>query len=113
LIDRDIIGRAGDFRMVRDFGPLNTLDWTSLDEGTHQIELTVQDRDRHEVATAVSVYRFTSRAFAHPGADRTSHPLVFLFSSTSCDGTRARVRFESADGVARYTPYNRACRAPA
>ena len=36
--------RGGAFRMIRDFGPVGTLDWTSLAEGVCDVELTVRDR---------------------------------------------------------------------
>ena len=97
--------RGGVFRMIRDFGPANTLDWTSLREGTSDFELTVRDRGRQEVVTMVLPYRFASRVAVEPVVSPTSHPLVFLFSSIGCQAGRARVRVEPAGGPAQYTPY--------
>ena len=94
----------GRLRMVRDFGPLGTLDWTSLEEGTAEIELTVRDRVSLETAITVSSFRFATRVAGPPVVNPTSHPLVFLFSSPGCDVGRASVRFESAGGLVQHTP---------
>ncbi len=96
---------GGGVRMIRDFGPIDTLDWTSLDEGVYELELTVRDRISLKVATAVSSLELVSRVAAVPAVGSTSHPLVFLFSSPPCEVGRARVRFESAGGPVQHTPY--------
>jgi arylsulfate sulfotransferase len=95
----------GEFRMIRDFGPSSTLEWTSLDEGVYEVESTVRDRVSLEVQTAVASIRFVSRIGPHAGVSATVHPLVFLFSSRECEAGRARVRFESAGRPAQFTPY--------
>jgi hypothetical protein len=98
--------RGGEFRMIRDFGPTNVLDWTSLTEGIFEIELTVRDRALRETVTEISAYRFLTRiTSAAPVVTATSQPLVFLFSSAGCDGDRARVWFASEGGPEQYTPF--------
>ncbi len=97
---------GGAFRVIRDYGPSNTLDWTSIDEGEYALEASVRDLASLEVAAALSPIQMESRVeggqtFVSP----TSHPLVFLYSTPGCDGGQARVRVEAADGSARYTPY--------
>lgn len=91
--------------MIRDLGPLATLDWTSLEEGVYELELTVRDRVSLELETVTSSFELVSRVGADPAVNPTSHPLVFLFSSPGCDAGRARARFESTEGLVQYTPY--------
>ncbi len=90
---------GGTLRVIRDFGPSATLEWTSLDQGFLEMELTVQDRVSSETATATLSYRFLTRVFFAPVVSPTSNPLVFLFSSAGCSEGRARVRVESAGRI--------------
>ncbi|HEV8117577.1 MAG TPA: aryl-sulfate sulfotransferase [Thermoanaerobaculia bacterium] len=97
---------GGSFRMIRDFGPLDTLDWTALDEGTWEIEVAVRARSGGEIATARSLYEIQSRVRdGRPAVSPTSHPLVFLFSDPGCDAGIARVEIRSAAGEIRTTPW--------
>ena len=96
---------GGGVRMIRDLGPLDTLDWTALEEGVYELEVTVRDRISLELQTTTSSFELVSRVGAQPTVSPTSHPLVFLFSSPGCEAGRARARFESAQGVVQYTPY--------
>jgi hypothetical protein len=97
---------GGGFRMIRDYGPSDTLDWTSIDEGVYEIEVSARDRGGLETATTASPFQLESRV---PGREAvispTSHPLVFLYSSPGCEVGRARVRFQSAQSPVQYTPY--------
>ncbi|MGE5278534.1 MAG: aryl-sulfate sulfotransferase [Acidobacteriota bacterium] len=95
---------GGGVRMIRDLGPISTLDWTSLEEGVYELELTVRDRISLELETVTSSFELVSRVGSAPAVSPTSHPLVFLFSSPGCDAGLARARFES-EGVVQYTPY--------
>jgi hypothetical protein len=97
---------GGSLLMIRDYGPSSALDWTAIDEGAYEIEVSVRDRSSQEVATTSSTFQLESRvrdgqAVANP----TSHPLVFLYSSPGCESGRARVQFQSATSPAQYTPY--------
>ena len=98
---------GGDFHMVRDFGPVKALNWTALDEGTYDLELTVRDLATQETGTVTSSFRLVGRVAAEAAASATDHPLVFLFSSPGCDGGRARVAFfpTAGAGPTQYTPY--------
>jgi hypothetical protein len=98
---------GGSFRMIRDYGPSSTLDWTSIEEGVYELELSVRDRGSMETAvTALSSFQLESSARGNQAAvNATSHPLVFLYSSPGCDSGRARVQFQSAGGFVQYTPY--------
>jgi arylsulfate sulfotransferase len=94
----------GAFRTIRDFGPITTLDWTSLDEGAYELEVAVRDRSSQEIATSVSDISVVRRVEGRPAVFATSQPLVYLFSSPGCEVGRARVRFESSGGVVGLTP---------
>ena len=94
----------GAFRMIRDFGPVATLDWTSIDEGTHELEVAVRDRSGQEIQTSVSTIDVVSRVVGRPAVFATEQPLVYLFSSPGCDAGRARARFESDSGDVQITP---------
>ncbi len=93
----------GAVRTIRDFGPVDTLDWTSLDEGRHELEVTARDRIGQEVETAMSSFQLASRVVGGALVSSTAQPLVFLFSSPGCGVGRARARFESAAGVVQFT----------
>lgn len=101
-----VIETDGSVRMIRDYGPLSTLDWTSLEEGVHVLEVSARDRNTNEAATAWSAFELGSRVQSGQAVvNPTSHPLVFLFSGPPCESGRARARFQSPDGLVQYTPY--------
>jgi arylsulfate sulfotransferase len=100
---------GGEFRTIRDYGPLSTLAWTSVDEGTYEVELSVRQPGGPEIGTAVSTVQLQSRVVGDlPAISPTSNPLVFLYSGPPCESGSARVQFQLAGGAVRYTP-NRAC----
>ena len=95
------------FRTVRDFGPLNRLDWTaSASEGFYEIEVTIQNRQTGETAATSSLYQFISAVnSSDPVVSPTSHPLVYLFSAPPCRaGNRMRVEFQADGGPVQSTP---------
>ena len=97
---------GGQFRMVRDYGPVNSLRWTSIDEGPWEIELSVLDRASGEVATTSEAIGLTSRVLdGQPVISPTTHPLVYLYSGPPCGPGNARVRFEADGAAPQYTPY--------
>ncbi|HKF44345.1 MAG TPA: aryl-sulfate sulfotransferase [Thermoanaerobaculia bacterium] len=99
---------GGAFRTIRDYGPLSTLDWTSLDEGDYEIELSVREPGADVIGIAVSALRMQSRATAGvPVVTPTSNPLVFLFSAPPCGSGTARVQFQAASGASQSTPDKR------
>src|SRR5262245_38538338 len=96
---------GGEFRTIRDYGPLSTLDWTALDEGDYEVELSVKQPGGPEIGTAVSALRMQSRALAGQlVVSPTSNPLVFLLSAPACESGSARVQFRLAGGTPRSTP---------
>ncbi len=98
---------SGDFRMVRDFGPLTSLDWTASDwDGNYELELSVRNLSTGESASAIAGFEMTSRVTdSTPVINPTSNPLVFLYSAPPCPASaQIRVRIETASGSI-WTPY--------
>src|SRR5207253_3034145 len=81
-------------------------------EGTYQMEVSVQDKNTGETASAAFTFELTSRLkdSSNPVISPTDHPLVFLYSAPSCPlGGGMRVHFQSEDGATQTTPFQ-ACR---
>jgi hypothetical protein len=96
---------GGDFRVIRDYSPLTTLAWTSIDEGSYEMEVSAKEPGGPEIETSVSTVQLQSRVLGDlPVISPTSHPLVFLYSGPSCEAGTARVQFQLAGGQAQYTP---------
>lgn len=93
-------------RVVKDFGPDNTFDWSPVDhEGSYGVEVTVKNRDTGETATAVAAYNVLPVATSQPVVTPTSHPLVFLYSAPPCpNGATMTVLFLSPDNRSQQTP---------
>ncbi len=101
------VRQAGqEFGTIRDFGPLNTLDWTASEqEGTYEVEVSVRDRNSGDVAQTSALYQFTSRVSDTPVLNPTTNPLVFLYSAPECpSGSSMRVQFQSPEGFLQTTP---------
>lgn len=95
------------FQMVRDYGPVSTLDWTASGlEGIYEVELAVRNRDTGETVVTSAQYQITSRMTgATPLINPTSNPLVFLYSAPPCPaGGQMSVEFVSPDGYVQSTP---------
>jgi arylsulfate sulfotransferase len=98
---------GGDFRIVRDFGPVDTLDWTASEqEGSYLIELSVRNRDTGESATASALFQMISRVTGgNPVITQTFHPLVFMYSAPPCPaGSWMSVNFQSPGTYIRTQP---------
>jgi arylsulfate sulfotransferase len=96
------------FKVIRDFGPDSTLDWTAADhEGFYEIEVTARALDSGETAEASAVFQWLSRVCGEsPVISPTSNSLVFLYSAPPCrNGQRMRVRFRGPDGAVQSTPF--------
>ena len=97
------------FSTIVDYGPNDSLDWTHMDlEGVYQVEVSVQDKNTGETATATANFELQSRLTdaTTPAISTTNHPLVFLYSAPGCaSGGRMRVQFTSPEGTAQFTPY--------
>lgn len=97
---------GGDFHVVRDYGPLNTLDWAPLREGSYEMEVSVRVGDTSEITAASSVFQISSRlAGDTPVVNPTGNPLLFLYSAPPCpSGYRMRVNYQASDGLVQQTP---------
>ncbi len=96
------------FHVVRDYGPVNSLDWTaSNSEGSYEVELSVRNLSTSEVEATSVIFQMTSLVTGNtPVISPTSHPLVSLYSAPPCPtGSRMRVQFQSASNSTLMTPY--------
>jgi hypothetical protein len=87
------------FRVVRDYGPATSLEWTASEhEGTYQIEVSVQNRDTGDLASAAVSFQMTSRVAGNqPVISPTANLLVFLYSAPPCpSGSMMQVKLVSA-----------------
>lgn len=105
------VRRSGeDYRIVRDYGPVNTLVWTASEsEGSYEVEVSARDRAGGRAAVASAVFEMTSRVAAgsDPVLSPTGHPLVFLYSAPPCPAgsSRMRVAVQATDGTIQFTLY--------
>ena len=94
-----------DYSIIRDYGPLNTLDWTiSEHEGKYGIEVSARDLDTG-ARIGPAAFQFIPRVTANaPAINPTANPLVFLYSAPSCPaGSSMRVQFQGPDGFLQST----------
>ncbi|MBZ5674593.1 MAG: aryl-sulfate sulfotransferase [Acidobacteriia bacterium] len=98
---------GGDYTVIRDYGPLASLDWTAADhEGLYEVEVSAKNRQTGELAATSSVYQMLSRVgSAGPVISPTSHPLVFLYSALCPGGSRMKVQFQAWEGAIQETPF--------
>jgi len=102
----------GAFRPVMDFGPKQSLNWTTIQkEGSYEMEVSAKNGDTGEVATTSTLFAFNSLVIGTKAVvTPTAHPLVYIYSASSCAaGSRMRVEFKSPDGVVQDTPWQ-ACK---
>lgn len=98
----------GAYQMVRDYGPLSSLNWTaSTREGGYELEVSARDLDTGDESTASLLFRFVSAVTSsQPVVSPTANPLVFLYSAPPChQGSRMRVQFQSLGGTVQNTPF--------
>lgn len=86
--------------IVRDYDLATTLPWTSLTEGTYNVQVEVLDTVSGLTAQAQMSVQFVSRVHSGgvPVVSRTSHPLVALYSAPVCSTGRVRVAFWPTSG---------------
>jgi len=98
-----------DFRVIRDYAPQNTLDWTAAEhEGAYELEAAAKNADTGETATASIIYQMASRVSGSSAVNATANPQVFLFSAPPCAaGGRMRVDFRTSNGQVNSTPFKK------
>jgi hypothetical protein len=101
------VARSGSpLRIVRDFSTRPQLDWTPLEDGPIDVEVTVRNIGTGDSSTATTTYLVGSRVTAGaPVVSPTLHPLVALYSAPPCTTGSIRVRFAvQGGGREQFTP---------
>ena len=97
------------YRMIRDYGPLSSLEWAADREGVYVVEVSAKNIETGETVIATQTVVAGSRVTGNETmVTATSHPLVFLFSAPACaSGGRMRVKFQivNGEGAVQPTPY--------
>lgn len=96
-----------DFRMLKDYGPDGTLDWTPQNhDGVYEIEVSVRNRDTGETVVGSRWFEMQSNVTGNqPAITPTSHPLVFRYNAPPCGPEgRLSVQFRSPGGIPQTTP---------
>jgi arylsulfate sulfotransferase len=99
---------GGDFHTLVDYGPKPALTWTTIDqEGSYQVEVSVQNNNTGEVSVADAMQAFTPLVSGTaPVVSPSANPFVFIYSAPACaPGARMRVRFQSLSGYMQTTAY--------
>src|ERR1700730_8794967 len=98
---------GGNYKIIRDYGPLASLDWTATEyEGLFEMEVSARNRKTDQSAATSIVYQFQSQVSVRDAVvNPTGHPLVFLYSAVCPDGSRMKVQFQARDGLIQETPY--------
>ena len=99
---------SGEFRMVRDYNPDNTLVWTASEsEGIYEIEVSVQNRETGETGGASALFQMNPRVSGNtPVISPTAVNVVFLYSAPPCaSGSRMRVEFGPGPDEVTRTPW--------
>lgn len=89
---------GGTFHVVRDFSPANSFDWTPIQEGAYDIEVTVKDGyQATETTSAVVIDEVASRVTGSKAiVTATANPLVALYSIPPADAGTVFVQFAQA-----------------
>lgn len=105
-LEMPVSGDIADFRMIQDFGPVNTLSWTaSQHEGNYQMEVTARDNDTGDLSTVTADFEFLPLvAGSAPAVTPTANPLVFLYSAPACPaGSVMSVQFQATGALSQST----------
>jgi hypothetical protein len=97
---------GGPLGLVRDFSTRSFLEWTPLDEGPLDVEVTAR-APSGDTATASATYLVTSRVTSgEPVVSATLHPLVALYTAPPCPpGDSVRVWYAQPGLPERHTPF--------
>jgi len=99
------------WRLVRDFSGRSTLEWTSLEEGVHEMRVRAVDLVTGETEAKVAPFVLGSRLSGpQPAAFATAHPLVALYASPPCVGATTWVRFKPTAAIAWQATPPKPCR---
>ena len=99
---------SGEFRMVRDFSPVNSFDWVPTEtDGIYELEVSARNVQSGDTTVETLPYVVESRVAGDmPVITPTNNVLVFLYSAPPCDeGSRMRVDFVSEDKFRQFTSW--------
>ena len=72
---------GGDYTMIRDYGPLASLDWTAADhEGLYEMEVSAKNRQTGDLAATSSIYQMLSRVSSGDALWSAPRPTRWCFS---------------------------------
>ncbi|MEP7364302.1 MAG: aryl-sulfate sulfotransferase, partial [Acidobacteriota bacterium] len=76
----------GEFRLVRDFAPSPTFEWTTLDgEGAYEIQVSARTSTNPAEAVTVATQVFQPRlSGGQPAVNPTENPLIWMISAPPC-----------------------------
>ncbi|MCX6598864.1 MAG: aryl-sulfate sulfotransferase [Acidobacteria bacterium] len=103
---------GGEYRMIRDFGPGETIEWMPSDaDGTTEVEASRMDLESREITAVSEYFSWTSLATdGQPAITASGHPLVWIFSTPPCaGGTFMAVEYGTSSRTVSSTPFH-ACR---
>ena len=103
--------RDADFRIVRDFSPQTSFQWTpALSDGNYEVEITARNIETGELAVDVQSFPLYSFGSGWPAIQPTKNALVYLYSGPGCKlGDRMTVAFESRSRGERTTTSAQTC----
>ena len=101
-----IKGLDGSYSMIRDFGPIASLDWTVYDrEGVVEMEVSARENATGAITVESMPYEWTAIASNAVVVTPTQHPLVYLYSAPPCrKGLTSHVQFSVTGGQSQTTP---------
>ena len=100
--------QGGDYQIIRDYGPISTLQWTAANhEGIYEMEVSIRDLSTGDQSATSSVFEFQSLVTSgQPAATPTPNSLLFLFSAPACDSSsQMQVQFQTGTLPLQTTPF--------
>lgn len=86
-------------RLVFDFTTRQTFDWTTIEDGSYTIVVTMRNLVTGDTQTDSSLYEFLPRANLTPVVSATHNALIALYSAPGCAaGQKMRLIFRAAAG---------------
>ncbi len=88
---------GGSYRILQDFSPSNTFTWTPMQEGSYNVEVTVEDGYTSTSSIDdVAPFMVTSRVTGTTAVvSPTANPLVALYSAPPCSAGQTVVMFRA------------------
>jgi hypothetical protein len=107
----EVSALGGDWKMVRDYGKSPRFRWTTLDQGSYRIRVSVLEPESGATAVASALVSFVSRVTdGTPVVSATEHPLVAIYSAPPCIAGSVQVRFRAAAEGGWQTTPSQSCR---